>query len=234
MRLCTTPVVQTGPAGRGFRSRECFVGRSFADSISLLLRLWALTPEGLRRSFSDTCLFVVVVFAIFAAAPLSVRAQNTRSRLAQIFPTQGNPVQITPLYDASMLIEVGNKSIYVDPARPANFADLSSADLILITDTHRDHFDPISVAAVGTPYTQILAPPDVVKTLSAARSISIGEITQWNVWIIEAVPIYDKRRAPRPTRSTAKTVAPTVISSIIAARLSTSREIPKSLPKYAP
>jgi L-ascorbate metabolism protein UlaG (beta-lactamase superfamily) len=85
-----------------------------------------------------------------------------------------------------------------DPASPANFADLPSADLILITDTHRDHVDPVSVAAIGTPYIQILVPPDVVKTLSAARSISNREITQWDGWIIEAVPIYDKRRGPAP------------------------------------
>ena len=136
---------------------------------------------------------------MFAAAPLSVRAQNRRSRLAQIFPTQGNLVKITPIYDASMLIEVGNKSIYVDPARPANFAELPSADLILITDTPRDHFDPVSVAAVGTPYTQILAPPDVLKTLTAARPISNGEITQWGGWIIETIPICDKRRGPAPS-----------------------------------
>jgi hypothetical protein len=187
-------------------------------------------PEKLFRHLSIRCRGVCYICRGPAIGP---GAEHTLA-LAQIFPTQGNPVQITPLNDASVLIEVGNKSVYVDPARPANFADLPSADLILITDTHRDHFDPISVAAVGTPYTQILAPPDVVKTLSAARSISNGEITQWDGWIIEAVPIYDKRRGPRPTRSTAKTVAATVISSIIAARLSISREIPKSLPKCAP
>ena len=39
----------------------------------------------------------------------------------QVFPTSAGPVKITPLNHASTLIEAGGKTIYLDPAKPANF-----------------------------------------------------------------------------------------------------------------
>ena len=63
-------------------------------------------------------------------------------RPSQMFNTSAGPVKITPLYHASLMIEAGGKVIYVDPAKPAKVSGLPKADLILITDIHRDHMDP--------------------------------------------------------------------------------------------
>lgn len=68
-----------------------------------------------------------------------------------------------------MLIEAGGKAIYVDPAKPGNFAGLPPADLILITDIHGDHMDPATVLSLSKAGTQIYAPAAVVKTVSSAE-----------------------------------------------------------------
>lgn len=46
----------------------------------------------------------------------------------QTFPTSAGPVKITPLFHASTLIDAGGKSIYLDPAKPANFTGHPKAD----------------------------------------------------------------------------------------------------------
>jgi hypothetical protein len=57
-----------------------------------------------------------------------------QSRKAESFPTGVGAVQITPVLHASLVIQAGNKVIYVDPAKPATFDGLPPADLILLTD----------------------------------------------------------------------------------------------------
>src|SRR5882724_8634725 len=68
---------------------------------------------------------------------------------AQTFATSAGPVVITPLNHASTRIEAGGKVIYLDPAKPVDFAKGPKADLILITDIHGDHMDPDAVAALS-------------------------------------------------------------------------------------
>src|SRR5579862_7898050 len=89
----------------------------------------------------------------------------------QTFDTSAGPVKITPIYHASLIIEAAGKTIYVDPAAPGNFTGRPPADLILITDIHGDHMDPKSIAAVSKHDTEIMAPPAVVATVTAAKPI---------------------------------------------------------------
>jgi L-ascorbate metabolism protein UlaG (beta-lactamase superfamily) len=116
----------------------------------------------------------------------------------QTFPTSEGPVKITPLVHASTLIEAGGKTIYLDPAKPANFTGHPKADLVLITDIHPDHMDPDSIAAVSQAGTEILAAPAVVATVKAAKPIANGETKAWQGWSIEAIPAYNLVRGPAP------------------------------------
>ena len=120
------------------------------------------------------------------------------SRPAQQFQTSAGPVKITPIYHASLLIEAGNKTIYLDPAKPADVSGLPPADLILITDIHGDHMDANLISAVSKPGTEIMAPPAVVKTITSAMPISNGETKKWNGWTIETIPMYNLTRGPGP------------------------------------
>jgi L-ascorbate metabolism protein UlaG (beta-lactamase superfamily) len=120
------------------------------------------------------------------------------SPLTQTFPTSAGDVKITPLNHASTLIEAGGKTIYLDPAKPVKFASMSKADLILITDIHGDHMDPASIADLVKSGTDILAPPAVVATVTAAKPIANGETKTWGAWTIEAIPAYNLQRGPAP------------------------------------
>jgi len=116
----------------------------------------------------------------------------------QTFETPAGPVKITPIYHASLLIQAGGKAIYLDPAKPAKFDGLPSADLILITDIHGDHMDPASIAKVSKHGTEIIAPAAVAKTVTTASVISNGETRTWDGWTIEAIPMYNLVRGPAP------------------------------------
>jgi L-ascorbate metabolism protein UlaG (beta-lactamase superfamily) len=140
----------------------------------------------------------VALFTFLAGFAISARAQDART--AQLFETSSGPVKITPIYHASLIIEAGGKVIYLDPAKPANFAGLPPADLILITDIHGDHMDLNLIAAVSKPSTEILAPPAVATTVVAAKQISNGETKTWDGWTIEAIPMYNLKRGPETGR----------------------------------
>jgi L-ascorbate metabolism protein UlaG (beta-lactamase superfamily) len=127
-------------------------------------------------------------------ASLSAFAQT------QTFSTSAGDVKITPLFHASTLIQAGGKTIYVDPAKPAKLTGLPKADLILISHIHSDHFDPMSIAALSQPSTEILAPPTVVEKLPAAKPIVNGQTQQWQHWTVEAVPAYNIVRGPAPAQ----------------------------------
>ncbi len=114
----------------------------------------------------------------------------------QTFPTSAGDVKITPLFHASALIQAGGKTIYVDPAKPANLTGLPKADLILITHIHHDHFDPDSIAAISQPSTEVIAPASVVEMFPSAHAIANGQSQAWNQWTIEAVPAYNLVRGP--------------------------------------
>src|SRR5271169_4197892 len=85
---------------------------------------------------------IISILACAGMLSFAAGAQAQKARPVQTFDTTAGPVKITPVYHASLEIEAGGKIIIVDPAKPANFAGLPQADLILITDIHGDHMDP--------------------------------------------------------------------------------------------
>jgi L-ascorbate metabolism protein UlaG (beta-lactamase superfamily) len=105
-----------------------------------------------------------IVSIVACAAMLSFAAgANAQMRPVQTFDSSAGPVKITPVYHASLEIEAGGKVIIIDPAKPANFAGLPQADLILVTDIHGDHLDEALLKAESKPDTTIIAPDAVAK-----------------------------------------------------------------------
>jgi L-ascorbate metabolism protein UlaG (beta-lactamase superfamily) len=142
---------------------------------------------------------VQIVFApLLGAFVFSMQIGAQIVRQVQTFETSAGPVKITPIYHASLLIEAGDRRIYVDPAKPGNFTGLPPADLILITDIHSDHMDQDSISAMSKTGTLIMASPAAVKTITTASSISNGETKKWGAWTIEAIPMYNLKRGPSP------------------------------------
>ena len=142
------------------------------------------------------------IVSIFACAALLAFAAGAHAHMrpVQTFDTSAGPVKITPVYHASLEIEAGGKIIIIDPAKPANFAGLPQADLILSTDIHGDHLDPDLINAESKAGTEIIAPAAVAKTVTPAKVIGNGEKTTWGAWTIEAIPMYNTTasRGPKP------------------------------------
>jgi L-ascorbate metabolism protein UlaG (beta-lactamase superfamily) len=138
------------------------------------------------------------MFAALALSVVSISCLAYAASETQTFPTAAGDVKITPLVHASTLIQADGKTIYLDPAKPAKLDGTPKADLILITDIHPDHMDPASVAAISKDGTDILAPPAVVTTVTAAKPIANGETKSWQGWTIEAIPAYNLTRGPAP------------------------------------
>src|SRR5271168_3755293 len=95
------------------------------------------------------------VAALAVCVGFAIGAQGQTARPTQTFQTSSGPVKITPIYHACLMIEAGNKVIYLDPAKPAKVDGLPPADLILITDIHGDHMDPDLIKAASKAGTEI-------------------------------------------------------------------------------
>jgi L-ascorbate metabolism protein UlaG (beta-lactamase superfamily) len=154
--------------------------------------------RSLSMNFRLRIAFRIAVVAILSAFAVSLPAPASPARQAQTFQTSTGPVEITPIYHASVLIQAGGKNIYLDPVRPGNFDGLPQADLVLITHEHGDHMDTATIAQLSKPDTQIMAPMAVLQTVTQARPITNGETRSWGAWTIEAVPMYNLKRGPSP------------------------------------
>lgn len=62
---------------------------------------------------------------------------------------------------------------------PARFApgppevELPRPDLVVITHSHWDHFDPDAVLRAATPHTAVLGPPDVIRRLAGIQTTTV-------------------------------------------------------------
>jgi len=137
-------------------------------------------------------------------APVPVRPQQ------QTFDTSAGPVKITPIYHATVLVEIPGTEIYIDPAKPAPLDGLPLSNFILVTDIHADHMDAealYTLGQAGARGTRVVAPlaviqdPKVAKvilnTVAGGKTLSNGETTivdNRNGWTIEAVPMYNLTR----------------------------------------
>jgi len=130
-----------------------------------------------------------------AAPPASARAADAKPDLLE---TSAGPVRITPVYHGTLRLEFGGRVIYVDPHQVSALPESPKADLVLITDIHKDHYDPEALGKVQQPSTAIIAPPVVVEKEPRARAIKNGERATVSGIGIEAVPMYNLKRGPKP------------------------------------
>lgn len=133
---------------------------------------------------------VLAFGALVQAAPQG-RGGGGPASQTQTFDTTAGPVRITPIYHASTLIEADGKVIYVDLAPPSPTAGLQPADLLLVTDIHGDHMNKGLVDRFSKPGATVIAPPEVVKTITQAKPLANGQTTTWDKWTIEAIPAYN-------------------------------------------
>lgn len=112
------------------------------------------------------------------------------------FPTQSGRLKLTSIRHASLMLEAGGKVVHVDPWSQGDYTGLPKADILLITDSHGDHFDAKAIELVRRPDTIIIAPPVVAEKLAGARALRNGESAEAGGFHIEAIPMYNLKRGP--------------------------------------
>ena len=123
----------------------------------------------------------------------------------------GGPIRITAIFHASTQIEYRGRVIDIDPVSAGRYT--KKADIILVTHTHPDHFDPIAIDKVRAPFARLVAPLQVIEPYRQLRrplglypmkngstlNFKARNATGAPIRIrIEAVPAYNLVRGPKP------------------------------------
>ena len=111
--------------------------------------------------------------------------------------TDGEDVIIHPVNHATFVMTYGRHPVYVDPVGdPAQFEGMPAAHVILVTDTHGDHFDLETLTAVTGTVGRIIAPQAVADELppelkERTTVLGNGESFDYMTMTFEAVPMYN-------------------------------------------
>jgi L-ascorbate metabolism protein UlaG (beta-lactamase superfamily) len=123
-------------------------------------------------------------------------ARAPASAIADTFTTELGALHVVPIKHASVRLELGAETIYVDPADASLFDGAKPGTLVLITDIHGDHFDPAALAKVVGPNTTVIAPSVVAEKYPSAKVLKNGEHQEQHGIGIEAIPMYNEKRGP--------------------------------------
>jgi len=131
------------------------------------------------------------------AAAVLVAAQ------ADTIPATDGDIHITPIMRMSVQVEYAGTVIHVDPMGKNDYSQAKPADLILVTDIHPDSYDPDQIAKIRKAGAPVVMPPAVAKLASSRITApttvaSNGETVTVGSIRIEAVPMYNVQRGPKP------------------------------------
>jgi L-ascorbate metabolism protein UlaG (beta-lactamase superfamily) len=124
----------------------------------------------------------LAIASILAAAAFAATPEE--------FATSAGKLEITPIQHASLMIQAGGKTLYIDPAQ-GKYDGLPQADYILITDIHGDHMAPAAVDKLKKSGTVILAPKAVADKVAGCTVIANGETKTVGDFKVEAIPMYN-------------------------------------------
>ena len=112
---------------------------------------------------------IALTFVLFA--PIA----NLLAGSTDSVQTAEGVLKITPVTHGSLMLEFKGKVIHVDPWSRGDYTGLPKADLILITDIHGDHMDPVQVKQLKKSGTLIVAPQAVAQTVTEAVVLHNGQ-----------------------------------------------------------
>jgi len=105
-------------------------------------------------------------------------------------------VEVMWLGHASIMVRTEKTVLYIDPWKIDR--KMPSADIILITHDHYDHYSKDDVNLLKTDKTRIVAPmsaEDVTDHVKPGQSLSLGDV------FVEAVPAYNIDKAFHPKQN---------------------------------
>jgi L-ascorbate metabolism protein UlaG (beta-lactamase superfamily) len=113
------------------------------------------------------------------------------------FETPAGAITVQPVRHASLMLRLGNYTIYADPVWGAErYKDLPKPDLILLTHEHSDHLDAETLNGIVGPGTRIIGAKVAIDALEgdlAARAevIAQGQTKEVNGIFITAIPAHN-------------------------------------------
>jgi L-ascorbate metabolism protein UlaG (beta-lactamase superfamily) len=164
-------------SGRGHRAR---VVASVLLTSALLLILACAPPPAQNQN---------------AAAPSPQQTSTPTASATQSVSEVGD-IRFTAINHASFQIEYGGKVIHVDPTSAGDYSSAKQADLILVTDIHPDHLDPVAITRVRKASAPVVAPSAAADKIESPTVIANGETKTVAGVSIEAVPMYNLQRGP--------------------------------------
>ena len=106
--------------------------------------------------------------------------------------TGDDSLKITFIGHGSLLFQVGDKNIFIDPSsREADYSIFPKADLILITHHHGDHCDAEALEKIKTDKTEIITTQLAVDKLGYGSVLPNNQSTTYLDITIEAIPAYN-------------------------------------------
>ena len=109
-----------------------------------------------------------------------------------VFMTQSGELSISFIGHGSLMFAWNELIVHVDPyGELYDYSQLPAADLILITHEHLDHLDPVAMAMIRKPDTQIVHPRICSEKVSGGIVMHNGDTRTVLGVQIEAVPAYN-------------------------------------------
>tara|TARA_A100000171_G_C2140183_1_gene154593 strand:+ start:950 stop:1762 length:813 start_codon:yes stop_codon:yes gene_type:complete len=155
---------------------------------------------------TSVVLTLLCIFFISCKDPKKEGAEVPKEDTATVENTTGDAVKstidITPISHATMVLNWGEKIIYVDPVGGAvAFEGQPKPDVILLTDIHGDHFNMETLRAVTADGTGIIAPKAVAEKIDEELQQLVTVLDNGNTTQIqgldnlsfEAIPMYNLR-----------------------------------------
>lgn len=147
-----------------------------------------------RRQFIITSAAAAATAGTVTLLPFAARADVHAS---DVFETKAGNITIHPVSHASFVMETPKGTIYVDPVgEPSAYSSFPSADLVLITHHHGDHFKPETLAVVVGAETKLITNQMVFDKLTddmkaKTTSVANGASTSFKDLGIDAIPAYN-------------------------------------------
>jgi L-ascorbate metabolism protein UlaG (beta-lactamase superfamily) len=105
---------------------------------------------------------------------------------------EGNNISFIAIEHASFVIIAGTTTIFVDPTgNKARYSKFKSPDVILITHTHKDHFDKKLIALLKKKNTAVIGPKSVTDELAYGQLLNNGDSKTYGKIGIEAIAAYN-------------------------------------------
>ena len=106
-------------------------------------------------------------------------------------------VEVHPIFHASVVLNQGDRTIFVDPYNGAErYTEYGAPDLVLITHTHPDHLDTATLAGLDLTNAVLVAPQAVLDAMTdnpfaSTHALANGESWDWEDIEVTAVPAYN-------------------------------------------